>query len=59
MGYVKSEVANAVAKKMAEKYGIKHIAVHNDATNMDIVMIASAVIKKYGSIPTSVYEVYP
>ena len=39
MGYVKSKVAEQVAKNMTERYGVKHVVVHNNASGLDVVMI--------------------
>lgn len=59
MGYVDTKVANAVAERMTERYGEKHIAIHNNKSGLDVVMRQSDVVKMYGHVPESINVVYP
>lgn len=59
MGYVKDKVAENVADRMTERYGVKHYAVRNDKSGMTVVMKASDIEKANGGSIGSVNVVYP
>ena len=59
MGYVKNKVAENVADRMTERYGVKHHAVHNNKSGMLVVMRESDIKKVNDGHVGSVDVVYP
>ena len=59
MGYVKNKVAENVADKLTERYGVKHYAVHNNKSGMIVVMRESDIKKVNDGFIGSVNVVYP